>query len=244
MIKPRAPRRPIKRLAKPGVVRLGSRMIGILMLDTAFPRFLGDVGNPQSFGYPVTYAVVPGATPQAIVCGDVTPWVDAFIAEGQNLVAAGCTSLTTTCGFLTPLRDRMEQETGVPVVSSALELIPDLIATGGQPGILTISAAALTDRHLVAAKVPLETPIQGVDGGHFATAILGNQTKLDPSLSQRELVDGALKLVTAHPKTDVIVLECTNMPPYKSAIEAATGRQVVSILTAINALHQDRLAAN
>ncbi|MEL6640399.1 MAG: aspartate/glutamate racemase family protein [Pseudomonadota bacterium] len=208
-------------------------MIGILMLDTAFPRYLGDVGNPETFESPVKYAVVPGATPDAVVCGDVLPWVDAFIAAGQDLVAAGCTGLITTCGFLTPLRDRVAQQTGVPVVSSALELIPALITSGRRPGILTISAKSLTEQHLVAADVPFDTPIQGVDGGHFATAILSNQNVLRWDESEQELVVGARALVDATPNIDVIVLECTNMPPHAAAIASATGCEVVSILTAI-----------
>lgn len=213
-------------------------MIGILMLDTAFPRLIGDVGNPQTFSFPVKYAVVPGATSEAIVCGDVSPWVDAFIKAGQNLVAAGCKGLTTTCGFLTPLRNRVAEETGVPVVSSALELIPDLRAAGRRPGILTISAGSLNETHLIAANVSVDTPVQGVDGSHFAAAILGNQTVLRRDVSEHDLVAGAMSLVAKHPETDVIVLECTNMPPHGAAIEAATGRDVVSILDAIHALYQ------
>lgn len=208
------------------------------MLDTAFPRFVGDVGNPDSFGYPVQYAVVPGATPDAIVRGDIQPWVDAFIRAGRALVANGCTGLATTCGFLTLLRADIENACGVPVVSSALEQIPALFAAGARPGILTISKASLGKPHLAAAGVPPDVPIQGVDGGHFAQSILENRKTLDARISEQEMVSGAKKLCTAHPHVNVIVLECTNMPPYKPAIETATGCKVVSILTAIEALHQ------
>ncbi|MEO0487333.1 MAG: aspartate/glutamate racemase family protein [Pseudomonadota bacterium] len=211
-------------------------MIGILMLDTVFPRVKGDIGNPESFGFPVRYAVVPGATPQAIVCEDLRPWVDAFIAAGQGLVAGGCTGLTTTCGFLTLLREEVAEACGVPVVSSALELVPGLLAAGEVPGILTISAASLSAAHLAAGGVPEGTPVQGVDGGTFARAILGNEPALDLAASERELVAGAERLCADHPEVTVIVLECTNMPPHQAAIEAATGRQVVSILTAVDAL--------
>ena len=61
----------------------GARL-GILMLDTRFPRILGDVGNAGSWPFPVRYAVVPGATPEAIVCDDIEPFVEAFIAAGRR----------------------------------------------------------------------------------------------------------------------------------------------------------------
>ncbi|MEO1733550.1 MAG: aspartate/glutamate racemase family protein [Pseudomonadota bacterium] len=212
-------------------------MIGILMLDTAFPRVIGDIGNPESFDFPVRYHVVPGASPDAIVRGDTAPWVQRFIEAGRALVAEGCTSLVTTCGFLTLLRDEVSTACGVPVVSSSLELVPGLLAEGARPGILTISQTSLSDGHLRAASVPLGIPVHGVDNSHFAAAILNNQTTLDTQVAEDEVVTGALRLCDAHPEVDVIVLECTNMPPYQMAIEAATGRRVVSILNAMDAMN-------
>lgn len=208
------------------------------MLDTAFPRYLGDIGNPDSFAFPVRYGIVPGATPDAIVRGPVAPWTAAFIARGSALVAEGCTALTTTCGFLTLVRGAVEDACGVPVVSSALELVPDLIAAGERPGILTISEASLTSAHLSAAGVPTGTPITGVDGGHFADAILTNAPRLDPARSEAELVAGARQLCAAHPALTAIVLECTNMPPHARAIADASGLRVVSILTAVDRLQR------
>lgn len=32
--------------------------IGILMLDTVFPRIIGDIGNARTFDFPVCYKVV------------------------------------------------------------------------------------------------------------------------------------------------------------------------------------------
>ncbi len=238
MTRRRALQRHTNDLAKIPALWLGRFMIGILMLDTAFPRVVGDVGNPKSFDYDVRYAVVPGATPKAIVRGDVAPWVQAFIVAGRTLVSEGCTGLATTCGFLTPLRAEVERSTGVPVVSSSLELIPKLLADGAQPGILTISAASLEENHLQAAGVPYQTPIQGVDGGHFSTSILENRTKLDTALAESEMVSGAEVLCKMHPRIDTIVLECTNMPPYAEAIKSATGCDVVSVLTLIDTLQR------
>ena len=41
--------------------------LGILMLETRFPRICGDVGNAISFDFPVLYKVVPGATSYRVV---------------------------------------------------------------------------------------------------------------------------------------------------------------------------------
>jgi hypothetical protein len=156
--------------------------LGILMLDTRFPRVLGDVGNPDSFDFPVLYRTVPDATPDAIVLGDSRRWVDAFIREGQALVAQGCTGLATTCGFLSLVRRDVATACGVPVASSALEqvaMVQQSLPKGQTVGILTISANSLSTAHLAAANVPPDTPVQGVDQSGFAKSILGNRTELD-----------------------------------------------------------------
>ena len=41
--------------------------IGILMLDTKFERFNGDIGNAQTWPFPVQYKIVHGAVPNKVV---------------------------------------------------------------------------------------------------------------------------------------------------------------------------------
>ena len=74
--------------------------VGILMLETRFPRIPGDMGNALTWPFPVQYRVVRGASPDRVVRGDPRELTDAFIAAGRDLVAAGCDGITTNCGFL------------------------------------------------------------------------------------------------------------------------------------------------
>lgn len=214
--------------------------LGILMLDTKFPRILGDVGNSESWQFPVRYAVVPSATPDAIVCDDMEPFVQAFIGAGQELVAAGCTGITTTCGFLGLIRPRLTAALGVPVAASALEQVAQvqaMLPPDQVVGILTISAATLKPAHLEAAGVPKQCPIQGTDGSSFSKSILGNFPTLDVDAARRDLVYAAQELIAANPHVGAIVLECTNMVPYAPDITHATGRPVYSIYTYLNWFH-------
>ena len=214
--------------------------LGILMLDTRFPRILGDVGNAGSWPFPVRYAVVPGATPEAIVCDDIEPFVEAFIAAGQALIAEGCTGIATTCGFLALIRPRLAKALGVPVAASALEQAGQIAAClppGQKVGILTISAGTLSPAHLRAAGVPDGSPVAGLEGSSFAQTILGNAPELDVAQARADMVQEAQQLVGAHADVGAILLECTNMVPYAPDVAAATGRPVHSIHSYLNWFH-------
>lgn len=211
-----------------------SAKLGILMLDTRFPRIPGDVGNASTWDFPVDYAVVPGATPKAIVLDDSEAFIAAFVAAGHKLVENGCVGIATTCGFLSVFRRRLARDLGVPVAASALEqarLIRETLPSSSNLGILTISQESLSKAHLDAAHVPLDTPVVGVADTRFGQTILSDGAELDVARARAEMVQAAMHLLEDHPRTGALILECTNMVPYAADIAAATGLPVFSIYT-------------
>lgn len=215
--------------------------LGILMLDTRFPRIKGDVGNPATWDFPVRYKVVAGATPDAIVNGDTRLFVEAFVKAGGQLADEGCTGIATTCGFLALIRPELAQQIGVPVAASALEQAAQIKATlapSQQVGVLTISRPSLSMQHLAVAGVPKGSVIAGVQKTQFAKTILGNHDILDVELARSELVEAAVQFVKDAPQIGAILLECTNMPPYAQDIARATGRPVYSIYTYLKWFHE------
>jgi hypothetical protein len=110
--------------------------------------------------------------------------------------------------------------------------IAPLLPTGRCVGIVTIDAAALDAGHLAGVGAPLGLPIEGVDpSGEFVTRILSDHTSLDSSAAEREVVAAARRLVDRRPEVGAIVLECTNMPPYRAAVQRETGRPVYDVVT-------------
>jgi hypothetical protein len=215
------------------------RFLGVLTLDTRFPRLVGDIGNPASFGVPALTRVVRGARPQDAVQSAAgqrqTELFDAFRAAMHALEVEGAAAITTSCGFLVLLQDRLQQAARVPVVTSSLMLLPALLERQRQVGVLTISARFLDHEFLEAAGVPAsrmdDVVIEGVDaGGAFAGAILGNQPAMDFRSARRDVVDAAHRLHARAPQLTDVVLECTNMPPHAHDIEEATGLRTWSLL--------------
>ncbi len=74
--------------------------IGILMLETVFPRIPGELGNATSFSYPVRYHIVKGASPEKVVRKQDPALLEPFIQGAQELERFGVKAITTNCGFL------------------------------------------------------------------------------------------------------------------------------------------------
>ena len=206
--------------------------IGILMLETRFPRVPGDLGNARTYPFPVLFQVVPGASPDAVVRQGAAGLEEMFIESGRSLVRAGADGILGNCGFLSLFQESLAEAVGVPVVSSPLlqlPLVDRLLPPGRRAGILTISAATLTGAHLEAAGLPPDTPMAGTDGGQeFSPVILEDRAVMDVASAERDVVAAAESLAAAHPEVGAIVLECTNMSPYAAAIRRATGLPVAT----------------
>lgn len=211
--------------------------VGILMLETRFPRIPGDIGNATTWPFPVQYRVVGGATPDLIVLKDARAMRDTFIAEGHALVRMGCDGIVTNCGFLSVLQDDLAAALNVPVASSALMQVPMIARTlpaGQRVGVLTVSKESLTPDHLAAASVPEDTVVMGTEGRRcFSRAFLTDQAEIDFSACRLDMLDTAQDLVNTHEGIGAIVLECTNMVPYARDIRRVTGLPVYSIYTLV-----------
>lgn len=216
--------------------------LGILMLETQFPRIPGDIGNATTWPFPVQYRVVRSATPELVVRNDARELVDLFIDAAHDLVASGCDGITTNCGFLSIVQDQLAEALPVPVATSSLMQVPmvqAMLPAGKRAGILTISKETLTDAHLKAANVPLDTPIVGTEGGKvFTRDILGDAPEIDFAACLADMQQAARQLVTDHPDVGAIILECTNMTPYAAEVRRITGLPVFSIYTFARWFHQ------
>jgi Asp/Glu/Hydantoin racemase len=206
--------------------------LGIVMLDTQFPRPLGDIGHPGTFDVPTHGEVLRNAWPLKVVlsAGSLRQAgiVPAFQGVVRKLDRLGARSITASCGFLVLLQKDLQMVTKVPVVTSSLMLLPKLLQAQRRVGVLTISAVHLGKEYLRCAGVPkdrlTDVVVQGVaPGSEFVTSILGNQSQMDLAQAERDVVAAALALKARAPDIHTVVLECTNMPPYIAAIEAATG---------------------
>lgn len=214
--------------------------LGILMLDTRFPRIVGDVGNAASYEFPVIFRRMEGIGPaDAVAAHPDRPRVLAALkANAEALAAEGAVGLGTSCGFLALYQEDLAAVSPVPVATSALLHIRKL--SGRTPGVITASAKNLTPAHLEAVGAPGDTQVVGMpEDGSFASTFLCNGLTLDREAVGREVVEAGLELLAKHPAVDTLVLECTNLPPYKPALERALGLPVLDVLDLLRDFYRE-----
>ena len=217
--------------------------VGIIMLDTRFPRIPGDVGNPQTFPFAVRYHRVAGASPKRVVRAADPGLLEPFIRAARTLVRAGVRAIATSCGFLAIYQRQLAAAVSVPVFSSALLQIGlARAATGGGRcvGIITADRDALSAEHFSGVGIDRmpEAIVGMAPDSEFAAVFLKGKPTLDAVRCRQEVVAAAASLLHDHPHVGSIVLECTNMPPYAAAVQAATGLPVFDVVSLIHLAHR------
>jgi hypothetical protein len=216
--------------------------LGILMLDAKFPRIPGDMGNGTTWPFPVLFRVVTGATPEKVVLKGAAGLLPDFIDAAKELVRLGAEAITTNCGFLSVFQKEIAAAVNVPVATSSLMQVPWVQATlppNKRVGLVTVSGSTLTQAHLQSAGVPLDTPMIGTENGRefFRVLIKADKEDMDVGLAAQDVVEAGVELVARNPDIGAIVLECTNMPPYAAALQAAVQLPVYDIYSMISWFH-------
>jgi hypothetical protein len=214
--------------------------LGILMLDTRFPRPPGDVGNATTWPFPTQYRIVKGADTSRIMRQEPDPTLLApFVEAAQELEAHGVRAITTSCGFLAIFQRELAAAVSVPMLASSLLQVPlvaRLLRPDQKVGVLT-ERPDLTERHFLGAgwsprDVPVVVEALPPDAV-FPTVFIEDSLEADTGVLEQELVELARRTVHEHPEVGALVLECTNFVPYSQAMRRATGLPVFDLYTLV-----------
>lgn len=219
--------------------------LGVLMLDTAFPRFPGDVGHPDTWPFPVLYEIVQGADPARIMGAD--PDLDLlgpFIAAARSLERSGVRAITSSCGFLAVFQRELADAVSIPVATSALLQVPmaaRMIRSDRRVAIMT-ERANLTERHLEGAgwsSRDLPTIVRALPADAvFPKVHIDGTARADPGTLEGEIVEAARGLVGDHPDVGAIVFECTNFVPFSQAVRRVTQLPVFDHYTLVMQIYE------
>lgn len=227
---------------------LSEIIIGVLILEnnpygelygTEKLTVKGSLGNPATFNYPVIYETVPGATGDRVVY-DGRSMTDAYISAAAKLVSRGAGVITTNCGFTILLQKDLAGATAVPVVTSALALLPlisNLISHRGEIGILTYDSDSLQNNILNSGKVAVPKNQLAIKGfQHYPSwSELNRPTpEVDAGQMKTDLLAGCHEMLAQNPNIEALVLECTGMPRFRSDVQLMAKRPVFDIVDAVH----------
>ncbi|MCC8126581.1 MAG: aspartate/glutamate racemase family protein [Clostridiales bacterium] len=200
--------------------------IGILMLDTVFPRTRGDIGNARTFPFPVRYKVV-----RDVFNGDKLPrdadevLLNAFIKAARELEAEGCRAITTSCGFLAGFQQELAAAVNIPVFTTTLSLVPmiaPMIAKDKKIAIFTERREFMTeflfnragwsskDFQICISDLP--------ESSAFNHLVIYDKKEGDFTAIQQNIMEMTQNHMKEHPDTGAIILECQNFAPFGSLI--------------------------
>lgn len=210
-------------------------MIGVLTLDTKFPRIIGDAGCKATYNTPVIFQVVTGVGTERGLRGEVDDIIKPLVEAGRSLLAAGATTITSTCGFLSIVQRRLLSELKRPVFASSLLLLPLISnSTLGKIGIITANSRLLSRAHIEAAGLlDLDRVIVGgmEHETEFSNVILGDSEQLNCKRIEAEVLNVVGKLIKSNSDIRSILFECHNLPPYAEAVRDTFGLPVYDFLT-------------
>jgi len=217
--------------------------IGVLMLDTIFPRIPGDIGNATTFRYPVCYHIVKGASTDRIMARDPDPkLLEPFIDGAKALERQGVKLITTSCGFLGPFQPRLAEAVGIPVLTTSLIQVPAVSAMvgGKMVAVLVERAPIMTENHFQGAgwsSKAIPVVVHGMPkGAYFPTVFIGNSPSADIERLEGDIRQLGRSLVRKHPDTAAVVCECTNFVPFARALQEEVGVPVFDIVTLVHSV--------
>ena len=217
------------------------QIIGVLMLDTRFPRPPGDIGNARSYDFPVRYKTIKGAVSDKIMghepdAGLIQP----FIEGARELEKEGVAAITTSCGFLAPFQKHLAASVNIPVLASSLlqaPLIRAMLPPTKKIGIFTERGQYLNERHFNGvgwSTKDIPVHIKGMKkDAVFPKVYIGDSFELDTDVLKAEMEEMTEEFMQECPDAGAILFECTNMCPFSSHVQAVSGLPVFDINTLI-----------
>ncbi len=202
--------------------------IGVLMLDTKFPRIPGDIGNARTYeGIPIRFKIVKGAdAPKIMGKAPAEEVMQPFIDAAKELEAEGVKAITTSCGFLAAYQRLLADAVDIPVFTSALMLAPlvhTMINKNKKIGIFTERDWNMTEEHFNNvgwSSKDIPVAVSGMlEGSKFPALFIDNGIEEDFDELQKCMEEITVRHMKNHPDTGAIIFECTNFGPWSKRVQ-------------------------
>lgn len=216
--------------------------IGILYIeDVWYPMVPGNVVNGYTFDFPVRYKAVEGLNVPDLF--QMAPSAkEAILNAAKSLQTEGVRAISAACGFFGNYQSFLAKELDIPVAVSSLVQIPwiqVLLKPDQKVGILTADKGSFSKHLLESCGVMEDSRIVVTDMRQAKefSCVVEQRGEMDNQIAQQEIVEQAVEMVRKDPSIGAILLECSDMPPYAYAVQAAVKLPVFDFTTLIRWLY-------
>lgn len=214
--------------------------LGFIALDIHFSRPPGDAWNARTWPFPLIQIQAEGSTADQVVTSGMydDAFIERFVQAGLKLADRGCVGIITSCGFLAMAQPQLAARLPIPIATSSLlqlnSILP-FLSPDKTVGILTYDSARLGNTHLAHVGLSPDqvrrTHIKGPPASGHLRRLIEKSSPYSYAAIEAELVGTATELTQEYPDIGAILLECTQMPPFATAIQRAVQLPVYDVYT-------------
>ena len=205
----------------------------ILQLDTKFPRIPGDVACPQTFIRDVRIVEIKKAYVNNVVRG--TPENSQLIKFEKVIKKSDEELIITSCGFTYYWQDRFEKLTQSNIITSSLCSLNHKRKIFRDEEILILTFDKKKLFQIINSNIqrPFKGHILGLGKhNHLYQAIINDEVHFCYHTVQKEL-NNLLQNFLRGRDIKLIILECTNLSPYKEVFRTFFHGEIIDILSLV-----------
>jgi aspartate/glutamate racemase len=204
--------------------------VGILTISTRHALLPGNVQNAQSFPLPVVYEEVAVEDPHVLMHGDPA-LLPAIISAAQRLAKQGVRAVAGACGSFAYYQKAVADAVDVPVFLSILTQVPFIQQSlGTRKKLCIICAAEFTMNERVFAQCNITDTsnlvIRQMCGHPEFDRMVKATDPMDPAKMRDEVVAVSTGALRDDRTIAAFLLQCSDLPPFASAVQQATGLPV------------------
>lgn len=175
--------------------------IGILCLESYFPKLRGHVRNPKTYPFPTVIHVLKGLDIPKLLFSPSNEAINILLDGAKELEHQGVHAIAGSCGFMALFQKELSNAVRIPIFTSSLLQLPLIRTMHGENariGVLTASEKALTQKHLDAFHVDINSlHIKGMEGNteFWETIILGQRHDFNLEALEKEIVNTACNFI-------------------------------------------------
>jgi hypothetical protein len=212
--------------------------VGVLHIASPFAFVPGNIQNATTLPFPIAYECVSGVTLADVLTGEAKV-EQGLVAAARRLEARGVRAIVGACGSFANFQQTLKNAVNVSVCASVLVQVPWLLnclPSHKRLGIVFADRRSFTrvmqDQCGIHSLERLEIT-DCMDLAPFRALIDRPYVIAHAALSSA-IAQHLRSFVRQHPDIGMLMLQCSELPPYAAVMQAATGLPVVDVNTVVS----------